>query len=193
VTYREAKTLSKARQKIQWGEYTDGYQVEKDSIHQLERNAQVTIYRLHTGHCRLHQQLMKMVLHPTALCECGHSEQTPEDILQTCPNMSSRQHFWPGPTVLKTKLWGTVEDLRKTTNFRVPRIEGLISHDRTQKKKKNCHILAVPCSADDVATWGAMLTAWKRCREENLVRFTLTSLVLLSAFVVETLGITLLS
>jgi hypothetical protein len=58
-----------------------------------------------------------MGLHPTALCECRLGEQTPEHILQTCPNMSSRQHFWPEPTVLKTKLWGTPEDLRKTTNF----------------------------------------------------------------------------
>jgi hypothetical protein len=37
-----------------------------------------------------------MGLHPTALHECGLSEQTPEHILQTCPNMSSRQHFWLG-------------------------------------------------------------------------------------------------
>jgi hypothetical protein len=65
----------------------------------------------------LHQHPRKMGLHPTALCECGLSEQTPEHILQMCPNMSSRQHFWPEPTALKTKLWGTVEDRRKTTNF----------------------------------------------------------------------------
>jgi hypothetical protein len=52
------------------------------------------------------------------LCECGLSEQTPEHILQTCPNMSRRQHFWPEPiTALKTKLCGTADDLRKTTNF----------------------------------------------------------------------------
>jgi hypothetical protein len=44
VTYREAKTFIKARQEIQWREDTVGYQVEKDSIHQLERNAQDTIY-----------------------------------------------------------------------------------------------------------------------------------------------------
>jgi hypothetical protein len=31
--------------------------------------------------------------------------------------MSSRQHFWPEPTALKTKLWGTAGDLGKTTNF----------------------------------------------------------------------------
>jgi hypothetical protein len=70
------------------------------------------MYRLCTGHCRLHQHLRKTGLHPTALCECGLSEQTPEHILQTCPNMSSRQHFWLEPTALKTKLWGTAEDLR---------------------------------------------------------------------------------
>jgi hypothetical protein len=89
----------------------------KDSIHQLERNTQVTIYWLRAGHCRLHQYLRKMGLHPTALCECGLSEQMPEHILQTWPNMSSRQHYWPQPNAIKTKLWGTMEDLRKTTNF----------------------------------------------------------------------------
>jgi hypothetical protein len=31
--------------------------------------------------------------------------------------MSSQQHFWLEPTGLKTKLWGTPDDLRKTTNF----------------------------------------------------------------------------
>jgi hypothetical protein len=58
-----------------------------------------------------------MGLHPTALCECGLSEQMSEHILQTCPNMSSRQYFWLEPTALKTNLWETAEDLRKTTNF----------------------------------------------------------------------------
>jgi hypothetical protein len=37
--------------------------------------------------------------------------------LHVCPNMSSRQHFWPEPTTRKTKLWGIAEDPRKTTNF----------------------------------------------------------------------------
>jgi hypothetical protein len=31
--------------------------------------------------------------------------------------MSSQQHFWLKSTALKTKIWGTAEDLRKTTNF----------------------------------------------------------------------------
>jgi hypothetical protein len=52
------------------------------------------------------QHLRKMGLHRTSLCKCGLSEQMPEHILQTCPNMSSRQHFWPELTALKTKLWG---------------------------------------------------------------------------------------
>jgi hypothetical protein len=75
-------------------------------------------------------------IHPTALCECGLGEQIPEHILQTSPNMSNRQHSWPEPTALKTKLWGTADDLRKTTNF--VKYHGLriwFGHDWTQKKK----------------------------------------------------------
>jgi hypothetical protein len=49
--------------------------------------------------------------------------------------MSSRQHFWPEPTALKTKLWGPADDMRKTTNF--VEYHGLKNgHWRTQKKKK---------------------------------------------------------
>jgi hypothetical protein len=50
----------------------------------------------------------------------GHSRrpaensQTPEHILQTCPIMTSQQHFWLEPTILKTKLWGTADDLQRT-------------------------------------------------------------------------------
>jgi hypothetical protein len=33
------------------------------------------------------------------------------------PNMASRQHVWPEPTALKTKIWETADDRRKTTNF----------------------------------------------------------------------------
>ena len=117
VTYQEAKTLVRARQQNQWRDETDGYQAEKDGIHQLERKGQVTIYRLRTGHCRLHKHMRKLGLCPTALCECGLGNQTPEHILQTCPKMTSRQHFWPEPTTLQTKLWGTAEDLQKTADF----------------------------------------------------------------------------
>jgi hypothetical protein len=106
VTYREAKTLIKARQEIQWREESGGYHAEKRQHPPAgEKRPGYNISTSHRGHyCRLHQHLRKMGLHPTALCECGLSEQTPEHILQTCPNMSSRQHFWPEPSALKTKL-----------------------------------------------------------------------------------------
>ena len=58
-----------------------------------------------------------MGLHPTATCECGLANQTPEHILQNCPEMSDRRTFWPEPTSLVTKLWGTVTDLQKTIHF----------------------------------------------------------------------------
>ena len=117
VTYDEARTLIKAKQQTHWRNWTDGYQPLKDSIHQLERRGQVLIYRLRTGHCRLRQHMRKLGLRTSATCECG-CEETPEHILQTCPNLSSsRQHFWPEPSSLVTKLWGTVTDLQRTIDF----------------------------------------------------------------------------
>jgi hypothetical protein len=47
----------------------------------------------------------------SAECVQPFSDQTPEHSLQTCPIMTSRQHCWPEPTTLKTKLWGTADDL----------------------------------------------------------------------------------
>ncbi|XP_064622569.1 ribonuclease H-like [Lineus longissimus] len=82
MTYRESKTLLKTKLKNQWRDDTDGYQPLKDSIHQLDRKGQVSIYRLRTGHCKLHQRLKRLGLHPTASCECGLSDQTPRYILQ---------------------------------------------------------------------------------------------------------------
>ena len=59
-----------------------------------------------------------MGLADTAHCECGAVEQTPEHILQTCPLYEERrQQTWDEDTPVKTKLWGTVDDLRRTANF----------------------------------------------------------------------------
>jgi hypothetical protein len=108
-----------------------GYQAKKDCIHQLERNAQVTIYR--TGHCWLHQHLRKIGLHPTALCEFELSEVTPQHILQTCPNMSIKSAgLLAGAYCPKVQALGNSGGPEK----KLPWSEGLIGHGRTQKKKK---------------------------------------------------------
>jgi hypothetical protein len=58
MTFSDA--LLKAKQRIQWRDATDGYQPERDSIHQLVRKCKVSIYRLRTGLCRLHQHRRKL-------------------------------------------------------------------------------------------------------------------------------------
>ena len=59
-----------------------------------------------------------MGLAESAHCECGSDEQTPEHILQTCPLFEDRrQQTWEEDTPFGTKLWGNVDDLRRTANF----------------------------------------------------------------------------
>jgi hypothetical protein len=49
---------------------------------------------------------------------CGDAEQTTEHILQDCRNLQSlRDKTWPKPTTIHKKLYGPVEELKRTTIF----------------------------------------------------------------------------
>ncbi|XP_056000382.1 uncharacterized protein LOC125675120 [Ostrea edulis] len=91
----------------------------QDSYHHLSRPEQTVIFRLRTGHNRLNKHLnrvMKVV--PSPMCPCGEAEQDTTHILQTCKNHQALgQRIWPLPTTIQEKLFGTVEDLQKTTRF----------------------------------------------------------------------------
>jgi hypothetical protein len=78
------KTMTKAR-------------TEKDDYHQLQREEQVVLLRLRSGHNRLnHHMATKLKLVPSPLCPCGLDNQTTEHILQACPNYSAlREVIWP--------------------------------------------------------------------------------------------------
>ena len=91
----------------------------RDSCHQLTRPQQVTIFRLRTGHNRLnHHMHRRFRLAPSPSCPCGQAEQTTEHILQDCPELQDlRKEIWPQQSSLQDKLYGTVEALRKTTDF----------------------------------------------------------------------------
>ena len=52
MSYSEAKTILSKNFKTEWRQRLD-IGTEEDSIHQLDRTAQVTIFRLKTGHCQL--------------------------------------------------------------------------------------------------------------------------------------------
>jgi hypothetical protein len=109
-------------------------------MHEIDYN----IYRLRTRHCRLRQHLRKMGLHPTALCECGLSEQTPEHILQTCPNMSVKSAaLLAGVHCPREQALGNSGGPGKNYQLRrVPRSEGLNGHGRTQKKTTTRHMMS---------------------------------------------------
>ncbi|KAK7110267.1 hypothetical protein V1264_014169 [Littorina saxatilis] len=50
--------------------------------------------------------------------DCGQEDQTAEHILQRCPLLDEeRKEVWPSPTPLQTKLYGSRQELEKTTTF----------------------------------------------------------------------------
>ncbi|KAK7098826.1 hypothetical protein V1264_003054 [Littorina saxatilis] len=91
---------------------------EKDDYHLLQREEQVVLLRLRTGHNRLnHHMATKLKLFPSPLCPCGKN-QTADHILQACPYHSALMDtIWPEETALQKKLCGPKEDLERTARF----------------------------------------------------------------------------
>ena len=117
-TYQEAKTLLRNRQKCQWKKATGDYNPSTDPINRLARHEQTTIFRLRTGHCGLRAHLKRIGIMDSALCDCKEAEQTVHHILQDCPIWRKQRHqLWPQGEPTTNKLWGTAEDLRRTTQF----------------------------------------------------------------------------
>ena len=117
VSYSEAKTIIKTCHRNAWKERI-GVTAQTDNIDLLNRKQQVMLFRLRTGHCRLLGHLYRLQVAHSDECPCGTSSQTPEHILQSCPLYNnSRKETWNEAVDLNEKLWGTVESLRKTTDF----------------------------------------------------------------------------
>ena len=97
---------------------TEGYNPNQDALHQLARHQQTIIFRLRTGHCRLNSHLKRIGVKTSAQCPCGEADQTPEHYLQSCSlHQQARQQIWPTCVSLKTKLWGSAEDLLLTSRY----------------------------------------------------------------------------
>ena len=118
VSYDEAKTIIKAQQHKKWKLQHPNYN-PNDSYHLLRRRDQVTVLRLRTGHNRLNHHLhTKFGIGQSGECPCGQGPMTADHILQSCPTYAvSRNLYWPTPTALEAKLYGTLEDLRRTADF----------------------------------------------------------------------------
>ena len=110
--------LLRNRQKCQWKKATGDYNPSTDPINRLARHEQTTIFRLRTGHCGLRAHLKRIGIMDSALCDCKEAEQTVHHILQDCPIWRKQRHqLWPQGEPTTNKLWGTAEDLRRTTQF----------------------------------------------------------------------------
>ena len=110
ITMKQRKTIVK-----------NMFRVKKihDDYHKLDRAGQVILVCLRTGHNRLDVHMnKKMKLVPSSICICNIEDQTTEHILQRCQNHTNlRNQLWPGNTTLHQKLYGTLEELRRTVSF----------------------------------------------------------------------------
>ena len=86
----------------------------------------ITVYRGRKGYPHFFQNVFKQspVSRPhlspltSAQCPCGEADQTPEHYLQSCSLYhQARQQIWPTCVSLKTKLWGSAEDLFLTSKY----------------------------------------------------------------------------
>ena len=110
LSFYEKKTLIKSVFKMP---------SRNDDYHHLDREDQVKLFRLRTGHNRLNSHMhRKLKMVPSSACSCQRGEQTAEHILQVCPRFDDlRKEIWPDMTSLETKLFGDRVELIKTTKF----------------------------------------------------------------------------
>ena len=115
---QRSQTLIHNKKKATFHCKTGGYNPHQDTLHQLPRHQQTTIFRLRTGHCRLSSYLKRIGVKTSAQCPCGEADQTPEHYLQSCSlHHQARQQIWPTCVSLRTKLWGSPEDLFLTSKY----------------------------------------------------------------------------
>ena len=114
----KSKLLSIIKKKAIFHCKTGGYNPNQDALHQLPRHQQTIIFHLRTGHCRLNSHLKRIGVKTSAHCRCGEANQTPEHYLQSCSlHQQARQQIMPTCVSLKTKLWGSAEDLFLTSKY----------------------------------------------------------------------------
>ena len=117
-----------------------------DPINRLAGLGQTAISRLRTGHCGLRAHLRQFGIMDSALCDCKEAEQTVHRILQDCPIWRKQRHqLWPQDESTTNKLWGTAEDLRRTTQFLATcglRVSARLIDRRRRRRRK--HTLSTP-------------------------------------------------
>lgn len=107
VSFHEIKTIIKTNQRRAW-QLQHRRHNPNDSYHLLRRGEQVKIFRLRIGHnCLQHHLFTKFGIRQSNECPCVEGPVTSDHILQSCPTYAA----------MRTKLYGILEDLRRTANF----------------------------------------------------------------------------
>ena len=109
--------MIKAKQREKWEKHHPNRKVD-DAYHFLTRREQVILLRLRTGHNRLNNHLSRIKICNSNLCSCGTGAQTTEHVLQSCPLHEALRHqMWPDGAPVSVKLYGPLEELRRTAAF----------------------------------------------------------------------------
>ena len=112
TTYTDEKAIIKTFTKKKWKQQHPNY-------NQSDRTEQVILSRLRTGHNRLNAHMYnKFKAGESEMCPCNADIMTAEHLLQHCPlHDATRRDTWPEPTPLRDKLYGNLEELRRTAAF----------------------------------------------------------------------------
>ena len=117
MSYSEAKAILRNSFRMEWRQCLD-IGTEEDSIHQLDRAAQVTIFRLSIGLCQLLSHLRGLKISHSDECPWGTSPQTLNHVLQSCSTIAAlRCQMWPSLVDAHKTLWGPVKTLGQTADF----------------------------------------------------------------------------
>ena len=136
VFYVEAKTILRNYFRTEWRQRLN-IGTEEKSIRQLDRAAEVTIFRLRTGHCQLLSHPHRLKISHSDKCPHGAGPQTSNHTLQSRPSSDvSRRQTWPSSVDAHKKLWGPVETLQQTAHFALFTGLKILAWPETQKRKK---------------------------------------------------------
>ena len=113
-TLTEKKKKKKKKRKQQHSNFN-----QSDSLHKLNRPEQVILFRMRLGLNRLNAHMNKKVkVGESEICPCNSDLITAERVLQHCQlHDALRRDMWPEPMPLRDKLYGSMEELRKTAAF----------------------------------------------------------------------------
>ena len=92
-----------------------------DSLNQLKRNEQVTVFRLRSGHCILNNHLTRIKAKENPECPlCGSPEETVQHHLFECEALSDlRREYLPDQPNIENTLYGPPEVLRQCHLYHV--------------------------------------------------------------------------